>query len=383
MKKENTNVILAMILLVFSAINIFLYAIDYLFQPVNYGLFLLFCIAGAVTATVFSLRNRAGNSKLSAVFGALMPLFALVFVISSGFVLDFNPEYIEPHNFCYVVISSVFMICALIIFFSSVKKKGIRIAAGILTAVLSVPCVFFLYIMLLFSNFGSNTILQTVTSPDEAYCAWAVSSDQGALGGDTCLYVRNIKKDVFIGIGTFKAEEKRLRYGRFGEEYDLVWIDENTLSVDNVQYNIPYILKTGYIDKYRYSSKMQIYIPDRKPDELKDTHDGFLGDGECIMQYHLTGSEIEKIETDIKNNGNWKRIDEESYSYLYGDVNSEYNDDGYTHSEIPALENGYYCFYNERAMNFKIPGPNTYSPNYIIVQYSPDDKILYLYEFDT
>ena len=218
MKKENTNVILAMILLVFSAINIFLYAIDYLFQPVNYGLFLLFCIAGAVTATVFSLRNRAGNSKLSAVFGALMPLFALVFVISSGIVL----EYIEPHNFYYEVLSAVFMICALIIFFSSVKKKGIRIAAGILTAVLSVPCVFFLYIMLLFCNFGSNTIIQTVTSPDEAYCAWVVSSDQGALGGATYLYVRNIKKDVFIGIGTFKAEEKHLHYGRFGEEYDLV-----------------------------------------------------------------------------------------------------------------------------------------------------------------
>ena len=97
---------------------------------------------------------------------------------------------------------------------------------------------------------------------DRTYRAWVQVSDQGALGGDSCVKVRNIKKEFFTGLGTFKKRDAVLYFGGWGESYDLQWEDNNTLLVNGKKYNIPNFLLENRFDKMcirdRNSSKKQV-----------------------------------------------------------------------------------------------------------------------------
>ena len=78
----------------------------------------------------------------------------------------------------------------------------------------------------------------TAKSPDNTYIAWVVSSDQGALGGSTQVYVRNTQKDIPFVSGMLKTESKNLWSGRWGTEVTLCWEDDDTLMIDGKSYDV-------------------------------------------------------------------------------------------------------------------------------------------------
>ena len=80
--------------------------------------------------------------------------------------------------------------------------------------------------------------MHTAKSPDNTYIAWVVSSDQGALGGSTEVYVRNTKKDIPFVSGMLKTESKNLWSGRWGTEVTLCWEDDDTLMIDGKSYDV-------------------------------------------------------------------------------------------------------------------------------------------------
>lgn len=103
--------------------------------------------------------------------------------------------------------------------------KFVKIVLGTFLAV------FLICNLLLFAAISvEKTVTQAVTSPDGAYEAYVLSSDEGALGGSTSVRVKRLKKT-----GIFQRKDKRLQLGEWGETYDLMWIDDNTLSVNSVQ----------------------------------------------------------------------------------------------------------------------------------------------------
>ncbi len=78
------------------------------------------------------------------------------------------------------------------------------------------------------TNFGESTVTETVPSPEGTYEAYVISHDEGATGGSTSVRVKKAKK-----WGLFqKNKEEMLQRGKWGEEYDLVWIDDDTLEVN-------------------------------------------------------------------------------------------------------------------------------------------------------
>ncbi len=78
------------------------------------------------------------------------------------------------------------------------------------------------------ANFGESTVTETVPSPDGTYEAYVISHDVGATGGGTSVRVKKAKK-----WGLFQNnKEEMLQRGKWGEEYDLVWIDDDTLEVN-------------------------------------------------------------------------------------------------------------------------------------------------------
>jgi hypothetical protein len=101
------------------------------------------------------------------------------------------------------------------------------------------PIWFLSFIALIFGNFGQNTVVQAVESPNGKYCALVIDSNQGALGGDTLV-------DVYENSGfnailfEIKKKPQRVYFGDWGEFEDIqiYWKDNNCLVINSVEYDI-------------------------------------------------------------------------------------------------------------------------------------------------
>lgn len=89
---------------------------------------------------------------------------------------------------------------------------------------------------MIFTDFGKETIIEQVTSPDKSYTAILINSDQGALGGDTLVSIEYNNTKI-IGYGYF---EKNLYIGEWREfeTIDLKWKDDHTLLINEKVYNL-------------------------------------------------------------------------------------------------------------------------------------------------
>ena len=101
------------------------------------------------------------------------------------------------------------------------------------------PIGFFGFIALIFGNFGQNTVVQSVESPNGIYYAEVIDSDQGALGGDTLVDVYE-NKGIDTLIFKISKEPQRIYHGDWGEFYDmeLYWKDDYCLVINSVEYTI-------------------------------------------------------------------------------------------------------------------------------------------------
>lgn len=125
-----------------------------------------------------------------------------------------------------------------------------------------------------------------------------------------------------------------------------------------------------------YGNKLKIEIPKRDTDFREDTHGGFNGDGDTVEIYELTDEEIEKLSADIMSSDVWKPVGDELYSIPY--LNGKY-----CSGKVPKLENCWYCFYDKQTNTYAFPNGVQHSYNYIIGQYSEEERKLWIYEFDT
>lgn len=87
------------------------------------------------------------------------------------------------------------------------------------------------------ADFGENTVVITAVSPDGRYVAEVIDSDQGALGGDTFVEVReNVGFDAFFFSVRKRAE--RVFWGEWGEyeNMDIFWRNNYQLVVNSETY---------------------------------------------------------------------------------------------------------------------------------------------------
>lgn len=119
------------------------------------------------------------------------------------------------------------------------KPMVLKVVALVLSALMILPISFFSFIALTFGNIGQDTVVQTVESPSGKYYAQVIDSNQGALGGDTLVYVYKISG---IDLILFKIEKdpQRVYWGEWGEfnNMQIHWKDDNCLVINSVEYEI-------------------------------------------------------------------------------------------------------------------------------------------------
>ena len=139
------------------------------------------------------------------------------------------------------VIASVLLsaVCCCYLTVKYGKPVALKIVALVLSALMILPICFFSFIALIFGNIGQNTVVQTVESPSGKYYAQVISSDHGALGGDTLV---DVYQDCGIHALIFKIEKKpqRVYFGEWGEfnNMQIYWKDDNCLVINSVEYEI-------------------------------------------------------------------------------------------------------------------------------------------------
>lgn len=201
------------------------------------GIFSMFIII--LTHNV--LKNRSEKSKIITFFTAILPLIAMLFVIINAVVfLIVNRFASETTVLLYVLHSSIVLICSLVMFFVCLNGKALRISLGIVYSLLLVLifCIFF--IMIMFRSFGANTIVRSELSPNSVFLAEIITSDQGALGGDTFVEVTRQNKDINLFIFDLKKAPKRIYTGRWGEfeTMTLYWENDEVLYINEKEYVI-------------------------------------------------------------------------------------------------------------------------------------------------
>lgn len=122
-------------------------------------------------------------------------------------------------------------------------KHGKPFALKTFSLVLSGLAAFIIFaispLILIFGNFGVNTVEQVVESPGGGYYAEVINSDAGSLGGDTIV---DVHKKGSLNLLLFKVSKRtqRVYVGEWGEFYDMeiYWKDEQCLVINSREYEI-------------------------------------------------------------------------------------------------------------------------------------------------
>ncbi|MBE6812319.1 MAG: hypothetical protein E7523_05505 [Ruminococcaceae bacterium] len=207
-------------------------------------------------------------SALTAVFGykitlRYIPVFAMILaVLSAGSIMGhliYKPKkmfvltavlalvsivnaalLIFTCNTPTVIIGTLFSaICCCLLPAVHAKRLAVRITALVLSVLMLLPCCYCGFIFLIFGNIGQNTVVQSAVSPDGTLCAEVIDSDQGALGGNTLVQVRETYS-FDAGIFEISKKAQRVYMGEWGEfkDMEIEWKYDNCLSVNGHEYAI-------------------------------------------------------------------------------------------------------------------------------------------------
>ena len=137
-----------------------------------------------------------------------------------------------------VFMALCFIMCAAISE-KNINSDKAKIFSVITSSLLFVAISLVSFVSVFFGNFAVNTVVKTIDSPSGEYYAEIVDSDQGALGGNTVIYV---KKSDCLNMMIIKIEKtpERIYIGEWGEykTMDIKWLNDNTLSIDSTEYKI-------------------------------------------------------------------------------------------------------------------------------------------------
>ncbi len=183
----------------------------------------------AVVSAALVDRGRLGRG-LCAASSLLLPMSLLNAVFYTPFV-------------GHIVVSLSLLICfgcsiALLVLCYGVNMM-MSVTSIVAAALLTPIVIVWVLIGQLAVNFGFNTVVKTVRSPDGAYVAEVIDSDQGALGGDTIVTVRE-NKTYNAFFFELRKKSERVYTGEWGEyvNMNIYWRDGRTLIVNSNTYTM-------------------------------------------------------------------------------------------------------------------------------------------------
>lgn len=229
--KEKNNILISVLLFMsmfLPVISLILYCFGYTVTLISYTAFsVVSALIFVVSAYVISKAGKLNPNKTLRILISLLPLFSLINALI----------------YIYKSKSVAVVICMIICFIcSAVVAERIcnhKIASVLTSMVLSLPILIVSFAVVFLGNIGVNTIVDRIYSPEKTYYAEIVDSDQGALGGDTVVYVyKNNKLDLFFMTVNETPQRVYLGDWREYETMQITWKNENCLLIDSEEYTI-------------------------------------------------------------------------------------------------------------------------------------------------
>ncbi len=211
--------------LLLPVLTLIFYSFGYSVYLANHHLFpLISALVFIVSALVISKKNI--YCKIS----AFLPMFSLINLVICLF---------KDRSAVALVCMIVCFICSAIIAENACSSAKAKIASVITSAFLAVLIIVVSILCVGFGNFGQNSVVERIYSPEKTFYAEIVDSDQGALGGDTVVYVYK-NNWLNLLVLTIRKTPQRVYIGEW-KEYESMqteWKNENCLLINSEEYNI-------------------------------------------------------------------------------------------------------------------------------------------------
>ncbi len=200
----------------------------YLSMPVVYSLWLAVIF---MYSNYFIKKNEEVEaSKTTVVFAAVLPVVTAVNLA----VFVFKSESLPI-----ALIMGVCLIFAAVITEKVMEGNKAKVFSVISSAFICLLAVIFSFVIISSSYFLVKSVEKHVASPDRTYYAEVVNVDQGALGGDTVVYVHRSRGTNLFFI-SFNEIPQKVYVGEWGEykTMQIEWKNEKILIIDGKEYNI-------------------------------------------------------------------------------------------------------------------------------------------------
>lgn len=200
------------------------------FKLANYTAFAIVTALSALGSVILSaiMKKPVENRSVAVLFALITPLALMNAVL-----------YLSECSTALVAISMFVCLCCCA--FLSVRRGSplaLKITALVLSALMILPIVILGFFAMIFGNLSENTVVRSIESPNGTYYAEVIDSDQGALGGDTFVDVRENVVDAYV----FKISKipKRIYQGDWAEytDMEIYWKDDHCLVINSVEYTI-------------------------------------------------------------------------------------------------------------------------------------------------
>ncbi len=208
---------------------LFAFFLGYEFSLFNYtvasAVSLLFSAISLIV--VFLKKESFGGKAFFCLFGLAIPIC----------FVDWLCYLVKGDSIAAIVCGLISIACAIAVKIKISRFKVSKILLGVSIPLVVFALAFVSFVYTLLAGFGVNTIVEEIPSPKGLYVAEVVDADQGALGGNTVVYIAE-KRGIDLGICEFTDIPERVYIGEWGEynDMDIYWENEGYLIINSNEY---------------------------------------------------------------------------------------------------------------------------------------------------
>lgn len=212
-------------------LSLILYVCGYSVSLISYPFFALsVTVAFVFSAYHISQKKNAEAPKPARITAAFLPLIALI---------NWAVYVFKSKHTVVAVSLGICVICAAVIAEKLLKSNGAKITSVLTSSFLTLTG-FLLALLLIFSSkFSAKTVVNFIVSPERTYYAEVVDVDQGALGGETVVYVHR-SRSTNLFLFNLTKRPQRIYVGDWGEYKTMQteWKNDNCLLIDSNEYTV-------------------------------------------------------------------------------------------------------------------------------------------------
>lgn len=178
----------------------------------------------------FAFMEGANLIWLKIIYFTILGLTLISIYISQGDRINIVVLFLLP---ILLILSNVpYKTYTLISIFIVYIITGLKIGKKVLLSLIYVPIILLGLFGIWLGEFGKDTTLKAVYSPNGQYRVDVIDSDQGALGGDTYINLYKVYYKVI------QKNEKLLYHGHWGENPSVKWADNENILINGKKINI-------------------------------------------------------------------------------------------------------------------------------------------------